>query len=129
MNGEQQPSAWDPEPVRRLPLTRAGCADLPRPCPHVGCRYHLYLDVKANGRIKLTFPELECLQPDGSEALGVAGMLGPSCALDAADGGPLTLEQIGEAMNLTRERCRQLEALIFKKLSKSRMLRELAGKL
>lgn len=128
MNGEQQPSAWDPEPVRRLPLTRAGCADLPRPCPHVSCRYHLYLDVKANGRIKLTFPELEQPQADGSEARGVAGMLGPSCALDAAEAGPLTLEQVGTALNLTRERCRQLEELILAKLSKSRLLRELAGK-
>lgn len=26
------------------PRTRRDCADVPRPCPFVGCRYHLWLD-------------------------------------------------------------------------------------
>jgi len=26
--------------IQPTPATRAGCADLPRPCPALGCRYH-----------------------------------------------------------------------------------------
>lgn len=80
------------------PKTRAECIDGPRPCPFVSCAHHLYLDVSAKtGAIKLNFPDIE---PD--EML-------ESCALDVADRGGVTLEQVGEIMNLTRERIRQIE--------------------
>lgn len=80
------------------PRTRADCKDAPRPCPFVSCVHHLYLDVSARtGSIKLNFPDLE---PDE---------LTESCALDVADDGGATLERVGEIMNLTRERIRQLE--------------------
>lgn len=35
------------------PSTRGQCREARRPCPFVGCRHHLYLEVKANGNMRL----------------------------------------------------------------------------
>lgn len=81
-----------------MPRTRGECADGPRPCPWVGCRHHLYLDVNEDtGSIRLTFPHLE------------VGEMKETCSLDVADRDHITLEQAGEMLNLTRERIRQIE--------------------
>jgi hypothetical protein len=86
-----------PETVQR-PRIRQECQQLPRPCPFVSCRHHLYLDVSPRtGSIKINFPDLEVDE------------LSQSCALDVAEGGPLGAEELGEVMNLTRERVRQIE--------------------
>lgn len=83
---------------RALPATRAECENGERPCPYVSCKHHLYLDVsKGTGSIKLNFPQLE------------PGDMKESCSLDVAARGGATLEEVGAAMNLTRERCRQVE--------------------
>lgn len=81
------------------PQTRADCRAMARPCLFVSCRYHLYLEVNpANGSVKLNFPDLEPWE------------LPQTCALDAAElEQGLTLEEVGERLNLTRERTRQLE--------------------
>jgi hypothetical protein len=80
------------------PVQRADCVGGERPCPFVSCKHHLYLDVSARtGAIKLNFPDLEVW--DMSE----------TCALDVADRGGTTLEEVGAIMNLTRERIRQVE--------------------
>jgi hypothetical protein len=80
------------------PMTRAECADGPRPCPWVACKHHLYLDINPRtGSIKINFPDLEPWE------------LQHTCALDVADNGGLTLEEIGLITNLTRERVRQVE--------------------
>lgn len=69
-----------------------------RPCRFVSCRYHLYLDTNPEtGSIKLNFPSLEVWE------------MKKTCALDIADRGGATLEEIGEMINLTRERARQIE--------------------
>lgn len=87
-----------PESDHARPRTRAECHEAMRPCPFVSCKYHLFLDVQARtGAIKLNFPDLEV--EDMTE----------SCALDIADRGGTTLEEVGAIMNLTRERIRQLE--------------------
>lgn len=87
------------------PRTRSECAEGPRPCPHVGCKHHLYLDVSPRtGAIKLNFPDLEPWE------------LEQSCALDIADAGGATLEDVGAIMNLTRERVRQLEIMALARL-------------
>jgi DNA-directed RNA polymerase sigma subunit (sigma70/sigma32) len=39
-----------------------------------------------------------------------------TCALDVADRGGITLEEVGEIMNLTRERVRQVETAGLAKL-------------
>lgn len=96
------------------PKHRAECAQGPRPCPHVSCRHHLYLDVSPKtGAIKLNFPDLEAWE------------LPFSCALDIAEDGGRTLEDVGEIMNLTRERIRQLELKALSKLEAVRDMRAL----
>ena len=80
------------------PATRGECLTEVRPCPYVTCKYHLYLDVNPEtGSIKLNFPDLEVWD------------MKETCALDVADRGGITLEEVGEIMNLTRERIRQVE--------------------
>ncbi|MCD6497886.1 MAG: DNA-binding protein [Deltaproteobacteria bacterium] len=79
------------------PTTRSECRHGLRPCPFVSCKYHLYLDVKESGAIKLNFPDLDVWE------------LEETCALDVAERGGVTLEEVGEILNLTRERIRQLE--------------------
>ena len=80
------------------PKTRDDCRDGCRPCPWVACKHHLYLNVNpATGAITFSFPDKEPWE------------LAETCALDVADRGGLTLEEVGEIMNLTRERIRQVE--------------------
>lgn len=87
------------------PRTREECYDGPRPCPFVSCRHHLFIDVSPRtGAIKLNFPDLEVWD------------MGESCALDVADRGGTTLEDVGAIMNLTRERIRQVEVKALAKL-------------
>lgn len=86
------------EPYDR-PKTRADCARVPRPCPYVACKYSLYLDVSETGSIILNFPHLEPGQMPADR----------SCALDLAERGAMTLEDIAVVTNLTRERIRQIE--------------------
>lgn len=88
------------------PFTRSECMTTEqRPCPWVACKHHLYLDVNPEtGSIKINFPDLEPWQ------------LEHTCALDVADRGGITLEEVGEIMNLTRERIRQVEVRGLRKL-------------
>lgn len=94
-----------PDAIEWRPRSRSDCAEGPRPCPFVACRYNLYLDVgRRTGSIKLNFPDLE---PED---------VATTCALDIADRGGATLEEVGALMNITRERVRQIEVKAFAKL-------------
>lgn len=94
------------------PRTRAACGDEPRPCPWVACKHHLYLDVNPEtGSIKINYPDREPWE------------LEHSCALDVADTGSKTLDEIGEITNLTRERIRQVEMRGLIKLRTRREIR------
>jgi hypothetical protein len=96
------------------PVTRADCVSGPRPCPFISCTHHLYLDVSPRtGSIKLNFPDLEVWE------------MPISCALDIADAGGCTLETVGDIMNLTRERIRQLEVKALSRLQALRDMRDL----
>ena len=87
------------------PKTRVECVSSPRPCLYVACKYHLYLDVNPEtGSIKINFPDLEPWE------------LEETCALDVAERGGVTLEEVGDILNLTRERVRQLEVTGLEKL-------------
>lgn len=92
--------------VAERPKLRADCVDGPRPCPWVGCRHHLFLDVRETGSIKFNFPDV-----------AVEDMTRPTCSLDLADEGGLSLEAVGSAMNLTRERARQIEVRTLRRLN------------
>ena len=94
-----------PEADYDRPKMRSECVDGARPCPFVSCKHHLYLDVSARtGAIKLNFPDLEVWE------------MTETCALDIADRGGTTLEEVGAIMNLTRERIRQVEVKALAKL-------------
>jgi hypothetical protein len=96
------------------PATRNDCAEALRPCPHVACRHHLYLDVNPEtGTIKLNFPDLEVWE------------LTDSCALDVAERGPTSLEDVSLLLNVTRERVRQIETQAILKLGSLDDLHEL----
>jgi hypothetical protein len=91
---ELLPILDDPE----RPASRGACQGMERPCPYVSCKHHLYLDVNPEtGSIKLNFPDLEVWE------------MRETCSLDVADRGGITLEEVGEILNLTRERIRQVE--------------------
>ena len=80
------------------PTSRSECLEMERPCLFVSCRHHLYLDVNPEtGSVKLNFPDKEPWD------------LEETCALDVADRGGITLEEVGDILNLTRERIRQVE--------------------
>ncbi len=80
------------------PKTRSECVTAARPCLFVSCKYNLFLDVNPEtGSIKLNFPDKEIWE------------LEHTCALDVAEQGGITLEEVGAIMNLTRERIRQVE--------------------
>jgi hypothetical protein len=96
------------------PVVRADCANGARPCPFVSCKHHLYLDVSARtGAIKLNFPDLEVWE------------MTETCALDIADRGGTTLEEVGAIMNLTRERIRQVEVKGLAKMAAVRDMESL----
>jgi hypothetical protein len=96
-----------PEQQYWRPQTRGECAEMERPCPFVSCKYHLYIDVHpVRGSIKINFPDLEVWE------------MTDTCALDIADRGGITLEEVGEIMNLTRERVRQVETQGLAKLER-----------
>lgn len=96
------------------PRSREQCANGPRPCPWVGCKYHLYIDVNERiGSIRYNFPgtALEDIRD--------------SCALDVAAEEGCTLDEVGAVMNLTRERIRQIEEMALEKLGEKDDLKKL----
>lgn len=68
-------------------------------CPWVGCGYHLALDVQESGAIVFWWP--------GRDVLDVPA----TCALAVVNRNPdgMTLSEVGELANITRERVRQIE--------------------
>ena len=87
------------------PMVREECRSTARPCLYVSCSHHLYLDVTEKGSIVFNHPDKEPWE------------LEETCSLDVAekeDG--QTLEEIGDILNLTRERVRQVERSALDKL-------------
>lgn len=89
------------------PKTRAECQSSPRPCPYVSCKYHLAIEVNANGSIT-HYGDIETMTQ--------------TCCLDVADKGDHTLDQIGTILGLTRERTRQIEEVAMRKVKRLRVL-------
>lgn len=99
-----------PDALQR-PTLRGDCLpggfNQQRPCPFVSCRYHLYLEAKSNGNIRLNAPGREVDE------------LQHSCALDVADDGCVTLEDIGKLLDVSRERSRQISEESLDKIKQS----------
>lgn len=93
------------KPFPKKPSHRSECKNGPRPCPYVSCRYHLYLDVTDSGGIRLNYPGKTLEE------------LSYTCALDVADKGSITIDDIGRLLNVTRERARQLIIMARENLS------------
>ena len=97
--------ASDDESIpEKMPRTRAECQNGVRPCPWVRCRHHLYLDVRADNVVRINFADR-----DPTEMLA-------TCALDLAEDGPRTLEQVAGLMGMSKERARQIEEAALVKL-------------
>lgn len=94
------------EPLPARPSCRAECADVPRPCPFVSCRFSLYLDVSSRGALRLNFPALE---PGEMPAES-------SCALDVAERGGRLEDEVAAALNINRRWVQKIEARAFRKL-------------
>ena len=100
------------------PKNRSECFEGVRPCPFVACKHHLYLDVNPEtGSIKLNFPAVDVWD------------MKETCALDIADRGGITLEEVGDILNLTRERIRQVEVQGLTKLRHTDLGADLDGEL
>lgn len=112
---------------RSLPLLRADCVGGPRPCPMVSCRHHLYTSEGEGDDLKLTY--FSQMVEDGQRSLFAQGDLRasqmvaprwkffdgvpahsmpPSCALDIADAGESSADEIGALLGIDPERVRQL---------------------
>lgn len=96
------------------PKTRGECADVPRPCPFVSCRYHLYLDIVRGQVIPSTDKE-----PDEMEH---------SCSLDEADNEEaLSYGQIGALVGVSHARAQQIGSDVVDRIKRNLFLAEHAG--
>lgn len=91
------------------PKTRGDCVDGPRPCPRVGCRYHLLTHINRHGRLALNgIPN----RSSDEEVIDRLFSMEETCALDVADGvegSTMNRAAVGALMGLSRERVRHLE--------------------
>lgn len=97
----------DPELLALLaarPRERLECADGPRPCPYASCRLHLAIDVTDRGAVKRNFPHLEIWQ------------MTETCALDVAERGGVTLEEVGDMTNVSMQAASQTLGIALRKL-------------
>lgn len=101
-----------PLPMLR-PKTRGDCLEGPRPCPWVSCRYNLYLDVNAKGRVKLQFKEIEPGEVDST-----------LCALDHSDSEHSPAE-VAALTGIPRGDVLLIEERAISKLQKRKLLRSL----
>lgn len=130
--------------LSRRPKTRADCEGGVRPCPYVGCRFNLLIDVLDDGSFVIN---AKYRRPDGAERVippkpDTEGRFldeiedavevwfdepderTPSCALDEADKDSVAdperdgkqLDEISEMFYVSRERIRQIEASGLAKL-------------
>lgn len=74
-------------------ITRGGCRKLPGPCPHAVCRFNLTSERRDSRGAKPASVHLPVVRE--------------ACALEAAEQGGMTLEEIALRLSLTRERVRQ----------------------
>lgn len=89
------------------PRTRGDCASVPRPCPYISCRHHLWL------RLKQEQPGNPQAGKQGDTTFRPSTM--QSCSLDVADRGA-SFEEIGELLGMDSTRARQIAQAGLEKL-------------
>lgn len=114
------------------PKKRSDCKNGPRPCPWVGCKWNMALDVTSSGSIvgprrpgggisnsplrvnprkwsecdrKWKIVEQSII--DYLDHISESGET--NCSLDLCDGDGMTLTSVGSTIGVTRERARQIE--------------------
>jgi hypothetical protein len=90
------------------PDTRGECADMPRPCPFISCKWHL-----AHGPIS---PHAKPPLGDDEAVDLIVGMR-ESCALDVADRGDHTESDVAEFMSSTRQAVADTQRHMRRRLS------------
>lgn len=111
--------------MERRPKTWGECQGIKTDCPFVTCKYHLALDVTPGGSLAVvgvdSWPERDSTTGSQTETERIDYRVDavvryvnsgkPTCALQVAEDGPTTLEDIGDLIGVTRERVRQIEGL------------------
>lgn len=77
------------------PETRGDCLSGPRPCPFIGCKYHLGLEVRRSALVLQRGIDFESMTY--------------TCALDVADEGQHTSMEVAELLGMSRQRVSQIE--------------------
>ena|SRR5882757_525715 len=129
----------DDAPTR--PQTRADCAQQPRPCPWISCRYHLLLDVSENGQLRyrdalgrsrfdvgagthlghLGGGRRPTIEEEAARVAEMIPLMPETCALDVADHrDPATMEEIATLLGISRQRVEQHEYQAFLKIEQVR---------
>lgn len=111
------------------PKTRKDCEQGARPCPFVGCKHSLVMEVVGSSlkhvgvrdrdQESRTLSQRASLQrvDSWSDALIAAlGAMPETCALDVADSDGATQQEVAEILNLSTERVSQIEKDGLRKL-------------
>jgi hypothetical protein len=99
---------WTVKVATRAPRIYGECKEFvgDGPCPFVSCRYHLAIEINDDsGSITHVW---------GADAEIID--LAHTCALRQAARGGMTLHEVGERLNISRERARQIEETALEKL-------------
>lgn len=123
--------------VSSRPRTRGDCQDGPRPCIHVSCRHHLMVEVTRVGSLTLngkrggSLPLMRhgngCTSRVDEFMEYVADVVvnaADTCALDLAERGGMSLEEIAQVLEVTRSRIEQIEKVALKKCEAEIALQE-----
>ena len=79
-----------------------------RPCPFVGCRYHMYLDVSKAGTVIFNQPGIDVGEMDYSCAIDLAGAAVGRLGIGAHTDEHLMLSAIADHLSVTTERASQI---------------------
>jgi hypothetical protein len=112
LSTQQRLVAQEPPTQRQLrqlveyrPKTRGECGQMARPCPFVGCRHHLGLEVIREGSIRFPVGTLEVWQ------------LAETCSLDVADRDEeLSSQQVAQLLGVSRQAVDVIERLATLKI-------------